>query len=738
MSHSSGPTIVRGALIYGVLAIVTLIAISITQGIGLADLYHPIRTFNGDGVLQIYEAKALGEGTYYHNPRVGAPRGLDYYDIAQPAFMNQIPLAVFDKLTGNPFVSINAYYILGFLLTSCGAFWVFQKLGISVMTAFVCAMLYAFMPFHMLRSYYHLSLSSYYLIPFVALLALRIMWEDPAVSRNSANASSQSQSAWVAFAAMWRSRAAYPWMLVAVLAGGIGIYYAAYSLLLLSAASVYALCRPARRPWGLLGLTSVVLLGLTVAASMIPILQYDAKFGQNSQVAKRSVGQTDILSLKLVHLLLPMPQDRVESLRKITAEYNDGLPVLNGNESQFAALGALGAAGFVILVLCSLGCAPAGLRQGLTGPLASLNLTALLFAITGGVGTLVSLLVTPQLRAHNRIVAFIGFFSLLAIALVIDNFRQWLSGKTGTSMAANLALALILIAGLYDQTPPAPAVAQMALKSEFDSEDQLFHQIEAELPAGASVLQLPYETFPEGPPVYQMDGYDHLRGYLHSKSLKWSFPTMRGRPGDDWIRELSSKPTARLVREAALAGFSGIYVNRHGYADGAGAIASELRAATGSKPLTSYDNSLMFFRLAGTAQGANTTGVNNIATKTAMTVEFGDGVYAFEHDGDRAWHWCNQKGALEIFNPSSEVRQVRLVAQLFSAFPKPATVVFRLENNSTKAVTSSLGSYVNWALTLKPGVNHITFSTDADRVPNTPPDTRLLYFLMQHVTLVEE
>lgn len=48
-------------------------------------------------------------------------------------------------------------------------------------------------------------------------------------------------------------------------------------------------------------------------------------------------------------------------------------------------------------------------------------------------------------------------------------------------------------------------------------------QVQTELPSGASVFQLRYLPYPESPPMYEMQDYDPLRGYLHTTGLRWSY-----------------------------------------------------------------------------------------------------------------------------------------------------------------------------------------------------------------------
>jgi hypothetical protein len=54
-----------------------------------------------------------------------------------------------------------------------------------------------------------------------------------------------------------------------------------------------------------------------------------------------------------------------------------------------------------------------------------------------------------------------------------------------------------------------------------------------------------------------------------------------------------------MVRDLKGEGFSGIYVDRFAYTDGATALEKELADATGAKPLVSRDGRLSFFALPG-------------------------------------------------------------------------------------------------------------------------------------------
>ena len=96
-----------------------------------------------------------------------------------------------------------------------------------------------------------------------------------------------------------------------------------------------------------------------------------------------------------------------------------------------------------------------------------------------------------------------------------------------------------------------------------------------------------------------MKDYDHFRGYLHSKHLRWSYGTIAESDAERWQRDVARKPVLDMVRAVTAAGYDGIYVDRYGYPDGGAALQAELRATLHTEPVVSPNNRLFFFRLIG-------------------------------------------------------------------------------------------------------------------------------------------
>jgi phosphoglycerol transferase len=131
---------------------------------------------------------------------------------------------------------------------------------------------------------------------------------------------------------------------------------------------------------------------------------------------------------------------------------------------------------------------------------------------------------------------------------------------------------VLVVVGALDQTSGAMTPRYAAVAREWRSDDAWVADVESALPKDAAVLELPYVPFPSSPPVGRMVDYDHVRPYLHSDELRWSYGAMKGRPedvGDDIDDQ---------VRKASSYGYDAVMVDRFGFADNGAAVEARLRA----------------------------------------------------------------------------------------------------------------------------------------------------------------
>jgi phosphoglycerol transferase len=480
--------------------------------------------------------------------------------------------------------AFNLYYLLGFPLAAMTCLFALRRFQVSYPSAIAAALLYAFTHYHFFRGEEHLFLASYYVVPLSVMVVLwvylgRLTWPFQHASPDEPGAPGR----------FWGSLA------IALVQASAGVYYAFFACYLLLVAGGGA----ALRQRSLRSLApAAALIAVTSfggLANMAPNLLYRYRHGANPEVAKRDLNDAEIHSLKIGQMLLPAPRHRLAKWAHARQKY-DATP-LSAGEKQGCALGLIGSAGFLFLLGALLRSRGRSGEPQLIDGLAALNVFSLLLAVNGGFGTLIALLVSPQLRGYNRISIYIALFALFAAALGCDRLLAWQAKRGRTRWPLHLALAAVVALGIVDQSGRGRVPDYAGLKARFVNDAEFVARIEAALAPGDMVFQLPYFPFPEHPPVGGVECYDLARPYLHSHGLHWSYAAMKGREVDLWQREVQAKPAGELVSALAAKGFRGIYIDRQGYADRGAELESRLEALLGAPPLKSGDDRLSFFAL---------------------------------------------------------------------------------------------------------------------------------------------
>jgi phosphoglycerol transferase len=167
-------------------------------------------------------------------------------------------------------------------------------------------------------------------------------------------------------------------------------------------------------------------------------------------------------------------------------------------------------------------------------------------------------------------------------------------------LTAAAALGILI---LWDHVPRAPSREQTAtIARQVEADREFTGKMEAALPAGAMVFQMPVMEFPESP-LPGVPTYDHFRPYLYSKNLRFSYGSMKGREREKWQPAVQGKffegasldqqagkirmneGNARVaVDELKRLGFSAIYINRNGFPDRGKGIEEALLELGYTKP----------------------------------------------------------------------------------------------------------------------------------------------------------
>ncbi|HEY8504046.1 MAG TPA: hypothetical protein VIL46_05650, partial [Gemmataceae bacterium] len=385
-------------------------------------------------------------------------------------------------------------------------------------------------------------------------------------------------------------------------------YYAFFGCYLFLVAGGYGWSRTgSARPL----LSGAALAALTVGVGVVnalPAIAYEQRYGANPEAKWRAPEEAETYGLKVVQMILPVDDHRAPALARLKAAYNSTYRPLQ-NENETATLGLVGAAGF--LALLGIALFRVRTRAPLPGALAALTLAAVLLGTIGGLGSAFNFLVYPQIRAYNRISVYIAFFSLLGLLWLLEAALHYRphprlgKGRVGAVVARLGAWVLfpgLMLLGLWDQVtwrPSSPATAgqEAQARERFEHDRAFVRRIEAALPRGAMVFQLPYAHYPEHTGQHRMGHYAHLRLYLHSASLRWSFGAMRGREVDQWQQRVASQPPEEMLKALVLAGFGGLTIDRRGYADSASGLEAEVRRLLGAEPVVSPDGERAFYPL---------------------------------------------------------------------------------------------------------------------------------------------
>ena len=538
-----------------------------------ADLWVPFSYF-GDGLLSSGWIKGLiDNGWYLQNSYLGAPIGQTLYDFPLSNNLDFIIIKIIGLFVPNYAFAMNFFFLLTFPLTALTSMLVLRQMGISNAVAALGSLLYAFLPYHFWRGEGHLFLAAYYVIPLVVLVSWWIFQNKISLRPINRNLILS--------------------IIVCILIGSTYIYYPIFSLFFVVVAGIISASRHKNTAPIVISVLLAALILLTVIINVSPTLIYQHDNGKNPQVAERFPSDSEYYGLKIIQLLLPIDIHRLQFMASATDRYFKSAPLCNHSA---IALGIVISAGFLILIACLF---YRGLFDERLLSLSQLNIAALLLACVGGLGTIMSYLISPEIRCYDRICVFIAFFSMAALMVVLDLMREKYKSKR---LLFNAFLVLLLAGGILDQTGsfyPYPSVSTdyERIKQEYINDDAFIGKIEAAMPPGVTILQLPYLSYPEGGNVNGMTDCSPMKAYLHSKNLHWSYGAMKGRPGADWIENITALPLPVLVEMAPQNGFSGLYIDRAGYVDNGANITQELKGLLGTEPIEDSGGRYVFFGL---------------------------------------------------------------------------------------------------------------------------------------------
>ena len=545
---------------------------------------------DGDFTLAGMIVKGITEtGGYLQNPSLGWPAGgLQLYDLPiGDDNLNLFLMRAISWFTPNFAATMWWFVLMTFPLVAVCGYLAIRRIGASRLTASMAGLLYTFVQYHF-RGEVFLLLIGYYVLPFAILIGYRMFQGVPLFARREGVGGIRS----------WFSRRTIATLATCLAIGSTGLYLAAFSVVvLLAAAVVQMLSRPGRRT-AITGMVAAGLIVGTVGINTAPSILYRLHNGPNREVAVRGPQGSEIYGLTLTRLILPPPDHRFGPAARLGTRYQatTNLPVA---AEQSGYMGVVATGGLVGLTLFGLLCLTGGAtasRRRRYGPLAAAAAVAFLFGVVGGLNTVFSYLVLPVLRGTGRITIVVSFCSLAAVALALDALRAKLSRSGVHASAFGAIVVAITWIGVFDQsgTPYKPGYYR-AVATQWNAMDRFVARAEASVPPGTAVYTLPEQQFPESPGPGRLLDYDSGLGYLHSKTLKWSYGAVRNRQGR-WLLRMSALGLPRKFEVVSACGFGAVWLDRAGYPDPVG-LSVQLHRLFDVKPTVSEDGRWEFYSL---------------------------------------------------------------------------------------------------------------------------------------------
>jgi len=517
---------------------------------GLAPNIHYPFILNDDGMFSLIQK--IIEGDLLINDRLAFPFGASTKDYIQPDGLNFI-IVKFISTLGFGWVAVhNIYYLASFSSVFVASFLVMRHFKIDTILSVIGSLAFTFIPFHFLRIQ-HLFYCNYFVVPIFWLIAYKIYSKDY---------SKQNKSTLLIKLLIF---------VITISLGAFGIYYALFGLIAILSATLFNFLKSKSfKPIkDLIFFSSSIIFGLTLHLA-IPNLSNEISAENNSfaknetQFPQRLKLESEMYAFTTPQLLAPAKYHRLSFFSKISNSIS--AQSLNSNENVTSSLGLIGSIGFVLgLLILLLNLTGFKVNQNLLF-ISFLTFTFYMFGLTGGFGSIFAHIISPSIRAWNRISVFVSFGTLLIVFTLIGNYKNLLISHCNVIIYRILLFTIPIII-FFDQIPRTCHECNLNIQNYYLTKKSFFSSIEQLKNKDSAIYQLPYMPYPENPPIHNLKDYELFDGFLFTKKLKWSYGNIKGTAGDRIIESLSKKNISEQIEFIKKIGFDGIYLNQNGYAD---------------------------------------------------------------------------------------------------------------------------------------------------------------------------
>jgi hypothetical protein len=735
--------LLRSSLVVDSLVTAVLGAVVFVIGFGgdLRRLAGPLGS--GDLLPGYAVAKLWSDGTPFGNSTFGYPFGMELRYFPTTNFLQDALVGLISAMSHNPFVGINTVFALSFPITALAALWVFRIVGVRGPIAIFTSLAFTAIPFHWLRLE-HIFLATMYSAVLGVGLALLI--GTGSIERRLAD----------------RPRLPTIAMLstLSVVIATSGIYYSCFTILFCSVALIYRLAhRPSVR--GAL-VSSIPLMSAIVltGAALMPAFMFQRAHPALHAVADRLVTESVVFSGNLAFALTPAPFTQIPGLKSLNPSIEHAYAVASASGtssviwySNFGSLFtvfALGLAG--VGLFWSTGhraheaatCVQAhGVAKpespvsfGLVGLLLA---TTVLFLVPWGLNVVFAALVTPQIRAWDRLIPVL---MLLFFTAAMVTWRTMALPQRGIKAVLIAVCCFVLL--LFDSVIPYQAgfaAAASTGNETLQTGKQYAAALNTAIPGRCAMLQIPYQAFPEQPPLLGLGSFDPFWPAVTNPEKEWTFGAMHGTLSSEWQRVLGSDIDAPAVSDLVTEGFCGIHVDRRGLTASQDVqLTKRLRSLLGGPVATGHEGDWAAYALpaAGRNQSLNIEDAAGLPARLATffyppVIAPHEGDITVGAEGDVLGPWWRATAAhteftINSLDPAAKFDIVTGILRAGSCSPRDVTLELRADNESvTTKFHLKPGEEHNFALRLAAEATTAQLAVSAPGAPCTNHPEQKVY-----------
>jgi hypothetical protein len=522
------------------------------------DFHVPLQ-YSEDALEYLMQAQGtIQNGWWWTHPNLGAPGVFQQLSYPSNTNVDQAIVWAVRPFTRQPGLNLNVSWMLMVALSSLFMTGCLRLVGISRAIAALAGVLYALLPYALSRNIQHFSLAIY-LVPIPCVGALAVASGRVALS----------------------ARRLVGLVVGCVLVGLDYTYYAFFAVFVLLVATTIAVVRDRQSRHWRRGLLLASAVGVATAVNLAPSLRLWAVDGKPLIIPPKTAAESELYGLKIRQLVSPVPDHSFPPFaRWETLERRAAFP--SETENASSRLGLIASIGFVILIATLVvgSARPRTADPEVVAAAAGLTLALVLVGTIGGFGSLFSLLVSPEIRAYNRVCPFIAFYAWVAVALGLDAVRP-----QPRLWRAVLVLA-VLAFGMWDQLSALEPInrAYGRARAEWTTIEAFARALEPRVPRGAMVFQLPLTTYLNDAGDSRMGTYDEIKPYLAAPTLHWSYPALDNAVVR-WQHAVARLPPRAMALALRDAGFRAIVIDRAGYADGGEALVAALTRPDQAAPM---------------------------------------------------------------------------------------------------------------------------------------------------------